>query len=119
MNAPRRILGIDPGLRVTGFGVVDLVPGGLVYIASGVVRTGTGGMPLRLGVIVRDLAVLVLMGLVVRDVLNPDEDVVRTTWPGVDDPAGGPLDNAGDVVALGGRGPFRLRRVGPGGSREE
>jgi len=57
VNGPvRRILGIDPGLRVTGFGVVDLVPGGLVYIASGVVRTGTGGMPLRLGVIVRDLA---------------------------------------------------------------
>ena len=56
MNATRRILGIDPGLRVTGFGVVDLRPGGLAYIASGVVRTGTGGMPLRLGVIVRDLA---------------------------------------------------------------
>jgi crossover junction endodeoxyribonuclease RuvC len=53
---PRRILGIDPGLRITGFGVVDLFPGGLVYVASGVVRTGTGGMPLRLGVIVRDLA---------------------------------------------------------------
>ena len=56
MNGPRRILGIDPGLRVTGFGVVDLVPGGLAYVASGVVRTGSGGMPLRLGVIVRDLA---------------------------------------------------------------
>ncbi|MEO8487795.1 MAG: crossover junction endodeoxyribonuclease RuvC [Betaproteobacteria bacterium] len=50
------MLGIDPGLRVTGFGVVDFGPGGLVYIASGVVRTGTGGMPLRLGVIMRDLA---------------------------------------------------------------
>jgi crossover junction endodeoxyribonuclease RuvC len=56
VTGPRRILGIDPGLRVTGFGVVDLVPGGLAYIASGVVRTGSGGMPLRLGVIVRDLA---------------------------------------------------------------
>jgi len=57
VNGPvRRILGIDPGLRVTGFGIVDVAPGGLVYIASGIVRTGTGGMPLRLGVIVRDLA---------------------------------------------------------------
>jgi crossover junction endodeoxyribonuclease RuvC len=55
-GSPRRILGIDPGLRVTGFGIVDLVPGGIVYIASGVVRTGEGGMPRRLGVIVRDLA---------------------------------------------------------------
>ena len=55
-DTARRILGIDPGLRVTGFGIVDLAPGGLVYIASGVVRTGEGGMPRRLGVIVRDLA---------------------------------------------------------------
>ena len=51
-----------------------------------------------LGVGLRDVAVLVLMGLVVRDVLTPDQDVVRTSWPGVDDPAGGPLDRAEDVV---------------------
>ncbi len=53
-----------------------------------------------LAVTVRDLAVLVLMGLVVRDVWRPDGDVVRTSWPGVDDPAGGPLDGAPDVVVL-------------------
>jgi uncharacterized membrane protein len=51
-----------------------------------------------LGVLVRDLAVLVLMALVVRDVLRPDGDVVRITWPGVDDPAGGLLNGAQDVV---------------------
>ena len=57
MSAPhRRILGIDPGLRVTGFGVVDASQGRLAYVASGVVRTGAGGMPARLGVIVRDRA---------------------------------------------------------------
>jgi uncharacterized membrane protein len=49
-----------------------------------------------LGVLVRDVAVLVLMALVVRDVLRPDGDVVRTSWPGVDDPAGGVLDHAQD-----------------------
>ena len=53
---PRRILGIDPGLRITGFGVVDASGNRLAYVASGVVRTGTGGMPARLGVIARDLA---------------------------------------------------------------
>ncbi|MCW2742321.1 MAG: hypothetical protein JWR45_2743 [Blastococcus sp.] len=53
-----------------------------------------------LGVGLRDVAVLVLMGLVVRDVLRPDGDVVRTTWPGVDDPAGGRLDNEVDQVVL-------------------
>ena len=50
-----------------------------------------------LAVGLRDVAVVVLMGLVVRDVLRPDGDVVRTTWPGVDDPAGGRLDHAPDV----------------------
>ena len=43
------------------------------------------------------------MALVVRDVLRPDGDVVRTTWPGVDDPAGGVLDNARDRLTLRGR----------------
>lgn len=51
-----------------------------------------------LGVFVRDVAVVVLMGLVVRDVLRPDGDVVRTSWWGVDDPAGGVLDGAADRV---------------------
>jgi uncharacterized membrane protein len=51
-----------------------------------------------LGVGLRDLAVVVLMALVVRDVLRPDGDVVRTSWPGVDDPAGGVLDHADDVL---------------------
>ena len=53
----------------------------------------------------RDLAVLTLMALVVRDVLRPDGDVVRTSWPGTDDPAGGVLDQAEDAVVL--RGPRR------------
>jgi len=54
------------------------------------------------GVVLRDLAVVVLMGLVVRDVLRPDDDVVRTGWPGVDDPAGGVLDHAPDRRRAGG-----------------
>ncbi|MGY1753986.1 glycosyltransferase family 87 protein [Blastococcus sp. SYSU D01042] len=53
-----------------------------------------------LAVGLRDVAVVVLVALVVRDVLQPDRDVVRTSWPGVDDPAGGPLDRAPDVVVL-------------------
>jgi hypothetical protein len=55
----------------------------------------------------RDAAVLVLMGLVVRDVLRPDGDVVRNTWPGIDDPAGGPLDGADDSVTLRSSGSHR------------
>jgi uncharacterized membrane protein len=62
-----------------------------------------------LGVLLRDVAVLVLMALIVRDVLRPDGDVVRTSWPGVDDPAGGPLDRAPDRWVLRG---WRLAREG-------
>jgi uncharacterized membrane protein len=54
-----------------------------------------------LAVGLRDLAVLVLMGLVVRDVWRPDGDIVRTSWPGTDDPAGGVLDGAPDRLVLG------------------
>lgn len=35
-----RILGIDPGLRVTGFGVIDVSGPRLAYVASGRVRGG-------------------------------------------------------------------------------
>lgn len=34
-----RILGIDPGLKATGFGVVDADHGALRYVASGTIRT--------------------------------------------------------------------------------
>src|SRR3712207_3190604 len=55
-------------------------------------------------VLVRDAVLVALMVLVARDVRRPDDDVVRTSWLGVDDPAGGSLDGAPDVVTLGGRG---------------
>lgn len=43
-------------------------------------------------VLIRDLALVALMALVVREVLHPEHDVVRRG--GVDDPAGGVLDRA-------------------------
>jgi crossover junction endodeoxyribonuclease RuvC len=46
-----RILGIDPGLRITGFGVVDVDGPRLTYVASGVVRTPDADLPARLHVI--------------------------------------------------------------------
>ena len=55
------------------------------------------GVPIEVfftAVWVRDLALLALMGLVVRDVLRPAYDVVRRG--GVDDPAGGVVDGAPD-----------------------
>jgi crossover junction endodeoxyribonuclease RuvC len=55
----RRILGLDPGLRVTGYGVVDCRGNRLAYVASGCVRAGAGALPTRLGVIARDLGHLI------------------------------------------------------------
>jgi crossover junction endodeoxyribonuclease RuvC len=47
-GATVRILGIDPGLRVTGFGVIEKNGAALVYITSGCIRSGDAGLPERL-----------------------------------------------------------------------
>jgi crossover junction endodeoxyribonuclease RuvC len=49
-----RILGIDPGLRTTGFGVVDANGSDLTYVASGTISTthlDKGQLPARLKVL--------------------------------------------------------------------
>jgi crossover junction endodeoxyribonuclease RuvC len=49
-----RILGIDPGLQTTGFGVLDMTGSRLQYVASGVIQTTKeemGNLPARLKVI--------------------------------------------------------------------
>lgn len=46
-----RILGLDPGLRVTGYGVIDKEGQKLRYVASGVVRTKDGELPERIGIL--------------------------------------------------------------------
>jgi len=51
-----RILGIDPGLRVTGFGVIEQSGGKLRYVTSGCVRSGAGELAGRLKVILDGLA---------------------------------------------------------------
>ncbi|HUX65059.1 crossover junction endodeoxyribonuclease RuvC [Sulfuricella sp.] len=50
-----RILGIDPGLRVTGFGVIDKLGQQLVYVASGCIRTPAAELPQRLKSIIDGL----------------------------------------------------------------
>ncbi len=41
-----RILGIDPGLQTTGFGVIDVDGHALAYVASGTIRTTGAGVAL-------------------------------------------------------------------------
>ncbi|MCX8745831.1 crossover junction endodeoxyribonuclease RuvC [Snodgrassella sp. B3882] len=51
-----RILGVDPGSRITGFGVIDVIGNQHFYVASGCIKT-TPGAPLaeRIRIIVRNL----------------------------------------------------------------
>lgn len=51
-----RILGIDPGLRITGFGVIDKRGATLEYVASGCVRSGEGELAVRLKTLLDGLA---------------------------------------------------------------
>ena len=54
------ILGIDPGLRTTGFGVIEKQGTRLRYIASGTIKTGQeGALPPRLKVILTGVSEIV------------------------------------------------------------
>jgi len=54
------ILGIDPGLRTTGFGVIEKHGNKLRYIASGTVKTGSDGeLPPRLKIILQGVSEIV------------------------------------------------------------
>ncbi|MEZ5650202.1 MAG: crossover junction endodeoxyribonuclease RuvC [Burkholderiaceae bacterium] len=67
------ILGIDPGLRATGFGLVMHRGTRLSYVASGVIRTGSGAVPERLAIIHRSLAEII-------DRYQPDVGVVEKVF---------------------------------------
>ena len=54
-SSPRRILGIDPGLRTTGFGVITCSGNQLRYVASGCIRNKDGELSDRLKLILLDL----------------------------------------------------------------
>ena len=57
---PVRILGLDPGSRATGFGVVELGTGGPRYIASGTIRATAADLPQRLHQIYSGVAALIV-----------------------------------------------------------
>lgn len=54
-----RILGIDPGSRITGYGVVEVRGGKAFYVASGCIRTTHAEIPARLGEIYEGIAALI------------------------------------------------------------
>ena len=55
-----RILGIDPGLRITGFGVLEISGQKLTYVTSGCIRTDARGeLPERIRTILEGLSEII------------------------------------------------------------
>ncbi|TCS33520.1 Holliday junction endonuclease RuvC [Paucimonas lemoignei] len=54
-----KILGIDPGLRITGFGVIHKEGNKLTYIASGTIKTPDADLPQRLKTILASVGEVV------------------------------------------------------------
>lgn len=73
MDAANRILGLDPGLVRTGWGVIATAGSRLRYIASGEVASGTGSLARRLAVLFRGLEE------VIED-YRPDEVAVEESF---------------------------------------
>jgi crossover junction endodeoxyribonuclease RuvC len=69
-----RLLGIDPGLRFTGWGVLEADGSRLRHIADGVIATDSGdGVPIRLKALHDALAALLAE-------FRPDEAAVEETY---------------------------------------
>lgn len=94
MNAPIRILGIDPGLRRTGWGAISVTGTVLAYAECGVV-TSDGDLPLALRL--RELHEGI--GRVVRD-FSPHEVAVEETFVNKDAQATLKLGHARAIALL-------------------
>ncbi len=58
-KVPVRVLGIDPGSRITGYGIIEAQGSSLAYIAAGRIRPPPGAVPARLGRIYADVFELI------------------------------------------------------------
>lgn len=59
--AVRRVLGIDPGSRRTGYGIVEVRGRRVSYVGSGCISVGSGALPPRLAEIYRGVSDLVAL----------------------------------------------------------
>ncbi|MFU2486506.1 crossover junction endodeoxyribonuclease RuvC [Thauera sp. WH-1] len=71
-----RILGLDPGLRITGFGLVDQLGSQLRYVASGCIKTRDGELPGRLKTLLDGVREVI-------DTYRPDVVVVEKVFVNV------------------------------------
>ena len=68
-----RILGIDPGSRLTGFGIIEINARKTRYLSSGCIRTGTGPLAARLAAIFDGISELV-------EQYRPDEMAIEQVF---------------------------------------
>lgn len=85
MKEKSRILGIDPGSRFTGFGVLDFVGDRAAYIASGTIKSPDGSFPDRLKKIFAGVSDIV-------DQYHPDVVAIESVFM---------AKNAGSALKLG------------------
>lgn len=60
MNKKLRVIGIDPGLRNTGWGIVDLTGSKLTHVAHGVVQAKGDDLAMRLVALRHELSAVVI-----------------------------------------------------------
>lgn len=69
----KRILGIDPGSRITGYGIVETDGRSVSYIASGCIKIPDTDIPARLGVIFSGVQEII-------DGYSPDEMAIEKVF---------------------------------------
>lgn len=73
----QRILGIDPGLRVTGFGVIEKAGSRLTYVASGCIKSNDKqSLPERIATLCAGVAEVI-------DAYRPDQAAVEKVFVNV------------------------------------
>ena len=73
MIEQRLVLGIDPGSRRTGYGLLAVRDRSVGYVASGCIKAEIGDMPQRLGIIYRGVSELI-------DQFNPTELAIEEVF---------------------------------------
>jgi crossover junction endodeoxyribonuclease RuvC len=73
MTEQRLVLGIDPGSRRTGYGLLAVRDRSVGYVASGCIKAEIGDMPQRLGIIYRGVSELI-------DQFNPTELAIEEVF---------------------------------------
>ena len=73
MTEQRLVLGIDPGSRRTGYGLLAVRDRSVGYVASGCIKAEIGDMPERLGIIYRGVSELI-------DQFNPTELAIEEVF---------------------------------------